>query len=107
MIKRTLFLIALAAVVATAVPKSAVADRCTRGRITSLTANSISVHETETLTFGLDSRTQYTKWITRGRWQEQTELSADALYVGELVYVHERHDGTNTARWVQVATDAH
>ncbi len=107
MIKRILFLIALAGIVATAAPTNAAADRCARGRITALTANSMSVYDNETLTFGLDSRTRYTKWITQGRWQQQTDLSADALYVGELVYVHQRHDATDAARWVQIATDAH
>ena len=123
MIKRILLFIGLAAVVGTAVPNNAVADRCTRGRITALTfavepvqpvgdkpyyvrLGSMTVREDEDLTFSLDGRTRYTKWITQGPWQEQTGLSADALYIGELVYVHQRHDGTDAARWVQIATDA-
>jgi hypothetical protein len=105
MIKRMLLFIALVATVGTALPNKAVADRCTRGRITDLTADSMSVFEDETLTFTLDSRTHYTKWITTGPWQQQTELSAYDLEIGRLVYVHQRHDGTNAARWVQIATD--
>jgi hypothetical protein len=105
MIKRMLLFIALVATVGTALPNKAVADRCTRGRITALTANSMSVFEDETLTFTLDGRTHYTKWITNGRWQESTELNASYLDIGRLVYVHQRHDGTDTARWVQIATD--
>lgn len=107
MIKRMLLVITLAGAAAMALPDRAAADRCTRGRITSLTANSMTVFENETLSFGLDSRTRYTKWITKGPWQQSTDVTADALYVGELVYVHQRHDGTDAARWVQIATDAH
>lgn len=122
MIKRILLFIGLAAIVGTAVPNNAVADRCTRGRITALSLSvepvggagnnayyilgSMTVREDENLTFSLDGRTHYTKWITTGPWQQQTALTSDALYIGELVYVHARHDGTNAARWVQIATDA-
>ena len=61
MIKRILLLIAVAALVGTALPKNTVADQCATGRITGLTANSITVYDRETLTFTTDSRTQYTR----------------------------------------------
>ena len=106
MMKRMLLFIALVVTVGTGLPNKAVADRCTRGRITALTANSMTVFEDESLTFTLDGRTRYTRWPTNGRWQSITELNAWSLDIGRLVYVHPRHDGTNAARWVQVATDA-
>jgi len=106
MIKRMLLFVALAATAGTALPSRAVADRCTRGRITALTANSMTIFEDETLTFTFDSRTHFTKWITDGGWQSSTDATAWNLDIGRLVYVHPRHDGTNAARWVQIATDA-
>lgn len=105
MIKRTLLLIALAAIVSTALPSKAVAGRGATGRITDLTATSMSVLDEEVLTFTLDSRTHYTKWITQKPWQEDTRLDARALGVGRLVAVHPRKDEGSVADWVQVATD--
>lgn len=105
MIKRTLLLIALAAVVGTALPSKAVAGRGTTGRITDVTATSISVQDREIVTFTLDSRTQYTKWITQKPWQQDTRLNTRALRVGRLVAIHPRKDDGNVADWVQIATD--
>lgn len=107
MIKRTLLLLAVAVVFATTIPGRAVADRCATGRITALTATSISVYDRETITFSVDSRTRYTKWITRGRWQEQTQISPEVLDIGQLIAIHPRADSGNLARWVQIATDVH
>jgi hypothetical protein len=107
MIKRILLLIASVAVVGTALPGKAVADRCTTGRVTALTATSISVYDRENITFSMDSRTRYTFWITKGPWQQNTQVTPEMLYedlyVGQLVAVHPRHDNENLARWVQIA----
>lgn len=105
MIKRTLLLIALVAVVGTALPSKAVAGRGATGRTTDLTATSISVLDKEIVTFTVDSRTHYTKWITQKPWQEDTRLDARALRVGRLVAVHPREDDGSVADWVQIATD--
>ena len=105
MIKRTLLLIALAAIVGTAFPSRAVAGRGATGRVTDVTAASISVRDKEIVTFTLDSRTHYTKWITHKPWQEDTRLDARALRVGRLVAVHPRKDDGSVADWVQIATD--
>ena len=105
MIKRMLLIVVLAASAAMALPDRVGADRCAGGRITALTPNSITFYDRESLTFTWDSRTHFTKWITQGRWQQPTDLTADSLDIGRLVYVHPRHDGTNAARWVQIATD--
>ena len=102
MIKRMLLLVALAATVGIALPNKAVADPCLAGRITALTGNSISISGRETLTFAVDGRTRYTRWITQGPWQAHTHLTASSLYVGRLVYVHMRDD-SSAARWVQIA----
>ena len=107
MIKRTLLFVVLAAVVGTALPDKAVADRCATGRVTAFTPTSISVYDRETITFSVDNRTRYTKWITQGPWQQHTELRPDVLDVGQLVVVHPRHDAGNLARWVQIAADVH
>lgn len=106
MIKRMLLFVAIAASAAMALPNSAGADRCVGGRITALTPNSITVYDDGLNTFTVDGRTRFTKWVTRAPWQQSTALSNHWLSIGELVYVHQRHDGTNTARWIQVATDA-
>ena len=106
MIKRTLLLIALAAIVGTALPSKAVAGRGATGRITDVSATSISVLDKEVVTFTLDSRTHYTKWITQKPWQEDTRLDARSLRVGRLVAVHARKDAGSVADWVQIATDA-
>jgi hypothetical protein len=106
MIKRMLLVFAIAATTAMALPHRAVADRCTDGRITAFTPNSITVYDdNQLMTFNVDGRTRFTKWITQGPWQQQTELRPYWLSIGQLVYVHQRHDGTNTARWIQVASD--
>ncbi len=105
MIKRALLLIALAVIVGAALPSKAVAARGATGRITDLTATSISVRDTEVATFTLDSRTQYTKWITQKPWQADTRLDARSLRVGRLVAVHPRKDDGSIADWVQIATD--
>ena len=55
--------------------------------------------------FTLDSRTQYTKWITQKPWGEDTRLDARPLRVGRLVAVHPRKDDGSVADWVQIATD--
>lgn len=102
MIKRMLLFIALAATVGTTLPNRAVADPCLSGRITALTGNSIAISGRETMTFAVDGRTQYTRWITQGPWQAHTHLTAASLDVGRLVYVHMRDDGS-AARWVQIA----
>ena len=105
MITRTLLLITVAAIVGTALPSKAVAGRGATGRVTDLTATSISVRDNEILTFTLDSRTHYTKWITQKPWQEDTRLNVGALRVGRLVTVHPRKDDGSVADWVQIATD--
>jgi len=105
MIKRMLLFVAIAATAALALPDRAGADRCTRGRVTAITANSISVYEDETLTYALDGRTRYTNWPTMGAWQANRDLNIYSIDIGDLVYVHPRNDGTNAARWVQIATD--
>jgi hypothetical protein len=113
MIKRTLLLVTLAAVLGTTVPQRAGANYdCAVGRITSVTGNSISVYDKEDRTFTVDSRTRYTSWPTRGRWQEIALLDPQRLFTdsrllepGRLVAIHTRHDSTGVARWVQVAVD--
>lgn len=105
MIKRTLLLIALVAIVGTALTSKAVAGRGATGRITDLTATSLSVQDKEVLTFTIDSRTHYTKWITQKPWGEDTRIDARALRVGRLVAVHPRQDDSSAAEWVQIATD--
>jgi hypothetical protein len=121
MIKRTALFITLAAVVGTTLPQKADAGYgCTTGRVAALTANSISVVDRErVVTFGRDGRTQYTKWITQGGWQQPTRFDQKlipcdlrvlgfdplGLEVGRLVVVHPRHSNDNVARWVQVASD--
>ena len=76
MIKRALLFIALAAMIGTALPSTAVAGRGVTGRITDVSATSISVRDKEVVTFTLDSRTHYTKWITQKPWGEDTRLDA-------------------------------
>ena len=105
MIKRLLLLIVLVSVAGMSLPTKAVAGRGATGRITDLTATSISVRDTEILTFTLDSRTHYSKWITQKPWQQDSRLDARALSVGRLVAVHPRDDDRSVADWVQVATD--
>jgi hypothetical protein len=113
MIRRTVLLITLAAVVGTTVPQRADAGYgCAVGRIASMTANSITVFDKESRTFTVDRRTRYTNWPTQGAWQAIRQIDPQDLYcnsnylgVGSLVAVHPRHDETNVARWVQVATD--
>jgi len=105
MIKRTLLLIALAAIISTALPGKAVAGRGATGRITTLTATSLSVLDKEIVTFTLDSRTHYSKWITQKPWGEDTRLDARSLRAGRLVAVHPRKDDGRVADWVQIATD--
>ena len=105
MIKRTLLLIALAALVGTALPSKAVAGRGATGRIADVSATSMSVLDREMVTFTFDSRTHFTKWITQKPWQEDTRLDARALKVGRLVAVHPRTGDARVADWVQIATD--
>jgi putative copper export protein len=105
-IKRILLFIALVAVVGTTFPGKAAAERCITGRVTALTATSISVYDRETtVTFSLDNRTRYTKWITKRPWQQSIQLRPWEPDLGQLVVVHSRHDDDSFARWVQVATD--
>jgi hypothetical protein len=128
MIRRTALLITLAAVVGTTVPRKTDANYdCMTGRITGVTGNTITVFDRESRTFTVDGGTRFTAWPTNGRWQairridtrghycdrlnhrtwtSYTDPSGRWLDVGTLVAVHPRHDGTNTARWVQVAMDA-
>ena len=107
MLKRTLLVLGLVALLGNAFASNSLADRCTTGRVTAVSATSISVYDRETLTFAMDDRTQYTKWITKGPWQQATALHVGVLDVGQLVVVHPRHDDANVARWVQIATDFH
>ena len=114
MIRRTVLLITLAAVAGATLPRSTDANYdCATGRITGVTANSITVYDKETRTFAVDGGTRFTSWPTNGRWQAITRLDPRQLYcdsrlldIGRLVAVHPRHDGTSVARWVQVAIDA-
>ena len=106
MIRGTVLFVTLTAIVSTTVPQRADAGYgCAVGRITSLSANSITVFDKESRTFAVDSRTRYTNWPTQGAWQAIRRIDPQELYCGSLVAVHPRHDGTNVARWVQVATD--
>jgi hypothetical protein len=113
MIRRSLLLITLAGVVCATLPQRAGANYdCAVGRITAVTGNSITVYDKETRTFTVDSETKYTTWPTQGAWQGITRIDPRELYcnskyldIGTLVAIHPRHDGTNVARWVQVAID--
>ncbi len=105
MTTRTFFIMALTALVATALPSKAGAGRGATGRLTAVSAASISVQDKELVTFTLDNRTHYSKWITQKPWQEDARLDARALRVGRLVAVHPRQDDGSVADWVQVATD--
>ena len=105
MMKRMLMLIVLLATVGLALPGKAVASKSIVGRITDVSATSLSVRDKEIVTVTLDSRTQYRKWITQKPWQEDTWLDARSLKVGRLVAVHVRKDAGNVADWVQIATD--
>ena len=88
-----------------ALPTKAIAGREIVGRVTDVTATSLSVRAREIVTVTLDNRTQYTKWITQKPWQEDTRLDARSLKVGRLVAVHPRNDDGSVAGWVQIATD--
>ena len=113
MVRRSVLVITLAAVVGATLPQKAGANfDCAVGRITEVTGNTITVFDKETRLFAVDSHTRYTNWPTRGAWQAIRRLNTEQLYcnssylsVGTLVAIHPRHDGTNVARWVQVATD--
>jgi len=113
MVRRSVLVITLAAVVGATLPQKAGANfDCAVGRITQVTGNTITVFDKEARLFTVDSRTRYTNWPTRGRWQAIRRLDKEELYCnssvlteGTLVAIHPRHDGTNVARWVQVATD--
>jgi len=107
MVKRTLLFLALTAVLGTALPGRAAAERCTMGRITAMTPTSISVFDRETITYSVDNHTRYTRWITMGPWQSSTQFQAGDLDIGRLVVIHSRHSDDNVARWVQVATDVY
>jgi hypothetical protein len=112
MIKRLLLLIPMTAAIVGTVPTGrATADVCAYGRVTALSATSITVFDREPVTYTLDSRTRYTRLITQWRWQTSTyitpaEFYFGALDVGRLVAVHMRHEEPGVARWVQIATDA-
>jgi hypothetical protein len=112
MIKRTVLIITLAAGVGATLPQSSDASyECMTGRITAVTGNTITaVSHRESRTFTVDRQTRFTAWPTDGRWQSIAPLRTRQLYcnsrlleVGRLVTIHPRHDGTDTARWVQVA----
>ena len=105
MIKRLLLLIVVISFVGVALPSKAIAGREIVGRVTDVTATSLSVRAREIVTVTLDNRTQYTKWITQKPWQEDTRLDARSLKVGRLVAVHPRNDDGSVAGWVQIATD--
>ena len=105
MIKRMLLLIVLVSLGGMALPSRAIAGRDIVGRITDVSATSLSVRAREIVTVTLDSRTQYTKWITQKPWQEDTRLDARSLKVGRLVAVHPRNEDGSVAGWVQIATD--
>ena len=113
MVRRSVLVITLAAVVGATLPQKAGANYdCAVGRITDVTGNTITVFDKETRLFAVDSHTRYTNWPTQGAWQAIRRLNTEQLYcnssylsVGTLVAIHPRHDGTNVARWVQVATD--
>jgi len=106
MFKKFVLAVGIGAIVALAVPSSALASRTIAGRITAYTPSSLSVVDKETVTVGLDSRTVVTKLITQKPWQENTQLDASALAVGRFVSVRVAEWG-NVAEWVQVqvATD--
>jgi hypothetical protein len=128
MIRRSVLVITLAAAVGATLPQRSDANYdCMTGRITGVTANTITVYDKESRTFTVDPDTRFTSWPTNGRWQAITRLDTRAHYcdraarrtwtsytdqsgrlldIGRLVAVHPRHDGTNTARWVQVAINA-
>ena len=114
MIKRTVLVITLAAGVAATLPQRSDANYdCMTGRITAVTGNTITaVSHRESRTFLVDRRTVFTNWPTQGAWQANRRLSTRELYcnssylsAGTLVAIHPRHDGTDVARWVQVALD--
>jgi hypothetical protein len=110
MITRTLLLVGLAAALGTTLPHNAAADHpCAYGRIKALGPTSISVFNRDdnegVVTFTVDSRTHYTKWITRGPWQQNIQYDPRLLEIGRLVAVHGGHDGRTAAFWVQVAND--
>ena len=105
MLKRMLLFVVLVAMIGITLPNKVIAGRTATGRITDLTATSISVRDKEVVTFTLDSRTVYKKWITQKPWQEDTRLTAASLGVGRLVAVHPRSDNGSVADWVQIATD--
>ena len=105
MMKRLLLLIVVMSFVGVALPSKAIAGRDIVGRVTDVTATSLSVRTREIVTVTLDSRTQYTKWITQKPWQEDTWLDARSLKVGRLVAVYPRNDNGSVAGWVQIATD--
>ena len=114
MIKRTVLIFTLAAGVGATLPQRSDANYdCMTGRITAVTANTITaVSHRESRTFLVDRQTRFTAWPTDGRWQSIAPLRTRQLYcnsrlleVGRLVTIHPRHDGTDTARWVQVAID--
>ncbi len=100
-----LLLIILASVAGAALPSKAVAGRGATGRIIGVSATTLSVQDREVVSFTLDSRTHYSKWITQKPWQEDTRLDAAALRVGRLVAVHPREDDGSVADWVQIATN--
>jgi len=64
MVKRTLLFLALTAVLGTALPRRASAERCIMGRVTALTGTTITVYDKEKITFSVDQGTRYTRWIT-------------------------------------------
>jgi hypothetical protein len=128
MIKRAVLVVTLAAGVGATLPQRSDANYdCMTGRITGVTGNSITVYDKESRTFTVDRDTRFTSWPTHGRWQAIARLNTRDHYcdraarrtwtsytgqsdrlldVGRLVAVHPRHDGTDVARWVQVAIDA-
>ena len=103
--KRILFLAVLTGLLGMALPRTVSADRAVVGRITNVTPTSISVLDHEHVTFTLDRRTHYTKWITQKSWQQDTRLTGTVLVNGQLVAVHPRHGDRTVASWVQIATD--
>jgi hypothetical protein len=72
------------------------------GRVTSFSPTSITVLDKEAITLGLNRETAFTKLIVQKPWQEDTQLTLNALAVGRYVVVHANN---GVATWVQINTD--
>lgn len=103
--KRLLLFLVLTSGFPTLLAAKELPSRVIVGRITDVSASSLSVRDKETFTVTLDGRTVYSKLITQKPWQEDTRLTGGALRVGRFVAVHVRKDDHDVAAWIQVATD--